>query len=208
MRRCGVPGRSAVTAAALGLGLAAVPIELMAQSGPSRDVLRVEASEAYYALPDSSLSGVIERLNRTRLEGAGGQMSQGLTEYHIQPTWRPAGADGRCRVSDLTVTVQVRITLPSWPGQAGRPAEEQASWRAIEDAIRTHEYRHRDLTVDAARSLAANLARLRTRGCRALEQAFAGEVALADERLEEAHAQLDRDTPSRLSVGRREGGAR
>ena len=205
MRRSGVPVRSAVRAAALGFGITASPIMLMAQSGPPRDAVQVDASEAYYTLPDSTLSGVIDRLNRTRLRGAGGQMSQGLTEYHIQPSWRPAGAGGYCRVSDLTLTVQVRITLPVWPGGTARPAEEQASWRTIEEAIRSHEYRHRDLTVHAARSLAHNLEQLRTRGCRALEQAFAGEVALADERLEEAHAQLDRDTPPRLSVGRREG---
>lgn len=208
MRNLGRSGRSAVVAAALGAGVAGTPFALPAQAASPHEAVRLEASEAYYALPDSTLSGVIERLNRTRLRGAGGQMSQGLTEYHIQPSWRPAGAGGRCRVSDLTLTVQVRITLPSWPGGARRPADEQASWRTIEDAIRTHEYRHRDLTVHAAQSLAHNLEQLRTRGCRALEQAFAGEVALADERLEEAHAQLDRDTPARLSVGRKEGGSR
>ena len=68
----------------------------------------VEPSEAYYALPDTTLTDVIARLNRTRLAGAGGQMSQGLTEYHIQPSWLPAGAGGRCRVSNLTLEVPER----------------------------------------------------------------------------------------------------
>ncbi|MCH1569707.1 MAG: DUF922 domain-containing Zn-dependent protease [Longimicrobiales bacterium] len=169
------------------------------------DVVVVESSEAYYELPDSTLTDVIARLNRTRLAGAGGQMSQGLTEYHIQPSWQPAGAGGRCRVARLGLEVQVRITLPSWPAERFRPEAERASWRTIENAIRSHEYRHRDLTVEAARELARELEALETRGCRALEQVFAGAVALADARLQEAHSQLDRDTPARLSVGRKEG---
>ena len=172
------------------------------------DVVVLRSEEALYELPDSTLSGVIARLNRTRIVGAGGQMSQGLTEYHIQPRWRPAGRGGLCRVADLTIQVQVRITLPSWPGAARRPDDEQASWRAIEDAIRVHEYRHQELTVEAAEALALELQALETRGCRSLERAFAGAVALADARLEEAHAQLDRDTPARLSVGRRGGPGR
>lgn len=183
-------------------------VTLSGQSAGQRnpvDVVVVESSEAYYALPDSTLTDVIARLNRTRLPGAGGQMSQGLTEYHIQPSWQPAGASGRCRVARLGLEVQVRITLPSWPAERFRPETERASWRTIENAIRSHEYRHRDLTVEAAETLAQELEALETRGCRALEQAFAGAVALADARLEEAHAQLDRDTPARLSVGRKEG---
>ena len=203
-----VPRRSFAVVAAFAVGLVTSPGALEGQSRTLDDVVRVASDEAFYTLPDTTLSGVIARLNRTRLAGAGGQMSQGLTEYHIQPSWRPAGAGGRCRVSNLTLSVQVRITLPSWPGQVNRPEEERASWRTIEDAIRSHEYRHRDLTVHAARSLARDLSALETRGCRALEQAFAGEVALADARLEEAHAQLDRDTPARLSIGRKAGGRR
>ena len=200
--------RSLTIGLVVGLAFTMQAIGLGAQSGEPNDMVRVQLSEAFYMLPDSSLSDLIFRLNHTRLPGAGGQMSQGLTEYHIRPTWRPVGVGGRCRVSALTLTVQVRITLPSWPRQALRPEEERASWRVIEDAIRSHEYRHRDLTVHAARSLARDLSALEARGCRALEQVFAGEVALADARLEEVHIQLDRDTPDRLSVGRRAGGTR
>jgi len=174
--------------------------------GEVQNAVRILDEEAHYVLPDSTLSDVIARLNRTRLAGAGEMMAQGLTEYRIQPAWRPTGAGGRCRVSDLILNVHVRVTLPSWPGMDARPAEEQASWRLIEDAIRSHEYQHRDLTVDAAELLADALVHLRTRGCRALERAFAGEMALADQRLREAHDQLDRDTPDRLAVGRRPAG--
>ena len=63
------------------------------------DVVKIEFVEVYYTLPDTTLTEVIARLNRTRLAGAGGEMSQGLTEYYIRPSWRPLGVGGRCRVS-------------------------------------------------------------------------------------------------------------
>lgn len=178
---------------------------LGAQTEPRTVV--VHTTESYYELADTSLTDVIARLNQMTVAGAGGQASQGLTEYQIEPSWRPAGARGSCRISNLTLDVRIVITLPVWPGQTLRPEDEQASWAVIEEAIRSHEYRHRDMTVEAAEDLAKNLLAIETRGCRALEQAFAGRVALAGRRLREAHAQYDRETPVRLSVGDRGGSA-
>ena len=183
--------------------LAVHPLSLSAQGiseGGDSAVVQIEFVEVYYTLQDTTLTEVIARLNRTRLAGAGGEMSQGLTEYYIQPSWRPVGVRGRCRVSDLTLRVQIRVTLPEWPSQADRPTEERASWQLIESAIRSHEHQHRDLTINAARALADDLNALETRGCRALRQAFSGKVALAGERLDEIHAQFDRNTPERLSI--------
>ncbi len=183
--------------------LAVYPLSLSAQGiseGGDSDVVQIEFVEVYYTLQDTTLTEVIARLNRTRLAGAGGEMSQGLTEYYIQPSWRPLVVGRRCRVSHLTLRVQIRVTLPTWPSETDRPPEERASWQTIEGAIRSHEHQHRDLTINAARALADDLNALETPGCRALRQAFSGKVALAGERLDEIHAQFDRDTPERLSI--------
>ena len=188
---------------------AVYPLSVSAQGISERgdsDVVQIEFVEAYYTLQDTTLTEVIARLNRTRLAGAGGEMSQGLTEYYIQPSWRPLGVGGRCRVSDLTLRVQIRVTLPAWPSGTERPTEEWASWQTIEGAIRSHEHQHRDLTIDAASALADDLDALETQGCGALRQAFSGKVALAGERLDEIHAQFDRNTPERLSIAAKPSG--
>jgi predicted secreted Zn-dependent protease len=169
-----------------------------AQSAPG---VRVETREQRYELPDVTLTGIIERLNSTNLEGSETPLAQGLTQYDIQPDWRPTAAGGRCRASDVELLVRIVITLPTWPGAPGRPVSERTSWQTIESAIREHEYLHRDLTVEAAEALVDSLRRLETSGCRALRQVVAGEIALAGDRLREAHAELDRSTPKRLSVG-------
>ena len=195
------PGLAAGPIASL-LLMAVVPLAVAGQREAvcDGDAVQIEFVEVYYTLTDTTLTEVIARLNRTRLAGAGGEMSQGLTEYYIQPSWRPLGVGGRCRVSDLTLRVQIRVTLPEWPSRADRPAVERASWATIEDAIRSHEHRHRDLTIGAARSLARDLNSLEAGGCRELEQLFSGEVVLAGVRLDETHAKLDRETPERLSI--------
>jgi len=181
--------------------LALVSLYAAQASAQSTAGVRVETREQRYELPEVTLTAVIERLNSTSLEGSEAPLAQGLTQYDIQPDWRPTAAGGRCRASGVELHVRIVITLPVWPGAPRRPASERTSWQTIESAIREHEYTHRDLTVEAAEALVASLRGLETNGCRALRQVVAGEIALAGDRLREAHAELDRRTPKRLSVG-------
>ncbi|NIR40905.1 MAG: hypothetical protein GWN07_34110, partial [Actinobacteria bacterium] len=57
---------------------------------------------------------------------------------------------------------------------------------------------HRDLTVVAAGELHRTLRSLEAGGCSALRQAFSGAMALAQERIDAGHAELDAATPRRL----------
>lgn len=182
--------------------LALVPQSLPAQStSPTGSGVRVETTERYYSLEQRTLSEVIARLNSTRLEGESGPLAQGLTDYRIQPEWRPWAAGGRCRVAALTLTVRIVITLPEWTHASIAPSTERDRWERIETAIRTHEYTHRDLTIEAAERLHGRLSSLDVRGCTALRQAFAGEMSVADARLTDAHAELDRTAQRRLIGG-------
>lgn len=179
--------------------IALSPHVLLAQSEPpTASGVQVDVTEQYYTLEEPTLSEVISRLNSTRLQGESGPLSQGLTDWWIQPEWRPGVAGGRCRVTALTLSVRVVVTLPEWRHARRAPAQERMRWGRIEAAIRDHEYTHRDLTVEAAERLHARLSTLEARGCSALHRAFQGEMSVADARLSESHAELDRATPDRL----------
>lgn len=167
----------------------------------ARQAVRAETSERYYEVGAETISGVIERLNGMRLRGANGPLSQGLTRYDIRPEYRALASGGLCRVSSLRVEVVITITLPSWSMAPSRPDEERKRWTTIQDAIRSHEYGHRDLTIEAAEELAESLRGIEARGCGTLRRVVANELAVADGRLREAHAELDRSTPLRLPVG-------
>ena len=179
--------------------IGAAPLDLGAQAiGSDKPGLHVDAREEYYTLDDSTLGGVIARLNSMRLEGEGAALSQGLTRYRVRPSWRPAASDGRCRVAALELRVDITITLPAWSRADEALESERTRWEHIAGAIREHEEAHRDLTLGAAESLLTSLRALEARGCTTLQRAVAAELALAEARLTEAHAELDYNTPSRI----------
>jgi predicted secreted Zn-dependent protease len=163
--------------------------------------VRLGSDIEYYDVPGTTIDEVIDRLNGLRLEGPGAPPSQGLTRYHILPEWRAVPSGGACRVERLSLRVDITVTLPRWPGLEDRPASERERWRVIDDAIRAHEYRHHEIVVAVAEELAETLRGMQARGCGNLERAVESALSVADGRLREAHAQLDRETPSRLTTG-------
>ena len=180
----------------------------LAGQGPSDDAppvalpdgVTVDASIEYYDLDAADLRGVVDMLNRMRLEGPGGRPSQGLTRYWISPNWRVQAGGGECRVVHVDVSVEILITLPRWRVVRGRPVEEQEGWERIESAIREHEFVHRDLAIEAAGELREEMSGLRARGCGTLRDVVSSTLSIVNGRLEQAHADFDRDTPPRLSI--------
>ena len=173
---------------------------LLAGQEPVEGV-RVSEEILYYDVPGTSLSAVVAALNGARLEGPDGPLSQGLTRYFIKPEWTSRASGGACRVAQAELLVDIDITLPRWSASASRPDEEQERWERIETAIREHEYGHRDLVVDAARELLSTMQGLEARGCGTLDDVVASTLSVADGRLRDAHATLDRETPTRLPIG-------
>ena len=161
----------------------------------------METVERSYRLDERSLERVVDRLNATRLEGPNGPPSQGLTTYRIRPEWRATASGGSCRVSRIRVHVEIEITLPEWPWAETVPLEDREKWATIDRSIREHEYGHRDLTVEAAADLLAALQGLEARGCTTLQRVVNSQISVADGRLSEAHAKLDRETERVLRLG-------
>lgn len=169
--------------------------------GDAAPRLDVQVTELEYEVTGDSLGVVVAKLNRMRVPGAGGRLSQGATRYDIVPEYRALAAGGVCRIADLRVDVRISITLPTWPELEGRPVEERERWETIEGAIREHEYAHRDLTVEGAQALAESLDGRETRGCRALRQVVRSQLSVHGAKIREAHAELDRTTPPSLPIG-------
>jgi predicted secreted Zn-dependent protease len=168
---------------------------------PTIQGLHVAVREERYDLQDPTLHDVVARLNETHLQGPENPPSQGLTRYDVRPEWTAVAASGRCRVREVEIFVDVTMTLPQWLVVEHRPDREVEGWTTIEQAIREHEYMHRDLVLDAAAALLADLRGLDAVGCGTLRQVVASTLSIAGERLREAHAELDMSTPPRLSVG-------
>lgn len=165
------------------------------------DGLTVDVSVEYYDVDEPTLTTVIARMNGMRLEGPGAAPSQGLTQYSVVPRWQARASGGVCRAADVEVDVVMTITLPRWPLVETRPDSEQTGWATIETAIREHEFIHRDLTYSAAVRLLEALQGVEARGCLTLSRVVDSRLAIEGHDLREAHEELDRTTPVRLSIG-------
>jgi predicted secreted Zn-dependent protease len=82
------------------------------------------------------------------------------TEWSIDPkfSFEPFGAE--CRVTTVTVQVSVNYRLPDWQPSRPPPPDMQAFWRREEPRILEHEGGHRDLAVDTANRVHAELSAL------------------------------------------------
>lgn len=92
-------------------------------------------------------------LSRKGLSGEGvGRTVQHLgSRYEFEPT--PAG----CRFKDLAVSLDVTIHLPRWEPKGGKPKGLSERWERMLDALTRHEEGHRDIAVDTAWRLLADL---------------------------------------------------
>lgn len=161
--------------------------------GIDHEVLGLDVSlrEEAYPLDAPTFAELVRALNGLSVEGAGAPLSQGLTEYRILPEWSVAAASGVCRVAEARVRVTVVVTLPIWTAVAAASDDERVRWESIRDRIRAHEHAHRDMTLEAAASLLDTIGGLSARGCAQLRRAVEAEIALADARLSERHAEVD-----------------
>ena len=74
-----------------------------------------------------------------------------------ETTWKPTYSvtpDENGNVTKATVTVEITVTMPSWPGAAKLGAADKAKWDSFYAALRAHEQGH----VDLAKSKLANVA--------------------------------------------------
>lgn len=168
---------------------------------PTVPGVHVSVSEQYYDVEAETLTEVVAVLNATRIGGPTAPRSQGLTEYTIRPEWTASASGGRCHVRAVEVFVDITITLPRWPVVFDRPSSDREGWSRIDAAIREHEYRHRDLTIDAAADVLEEIRGLDAAGCTVLRRVVTSTLSVADQRLGTAHREVDESTPLRLSIG-------
>jgi predicted secreted Zn-dependent protease len=89
-------------------------------------------------------------------------------------------SDGRsCRISDVTVALDVTIILPVWDIPRDASAALRAEWERFLGALERHELGHRAIALAGAEQLAQALERIHGRSCDQLHTA--AEYASRDE---------------------------
>jgi predicted secreted Zn-dependent protease len=101
-------------------------------------------------------------------------------------------SDGRgCRISDVTVALEVTIILPVWDIPRDASAALRVEWDRFLGALERHELGHRAIALSGAEQLAQALERIHGRSCDALHSA--AEYASRDEAAATRVAQIAYD---------------
>ena len=96
-----------------------------------------------------------------------------------------------CRISDVTVTLDVTIILPVWDIPRDASPRLRAEWDRFLGALERHELGHRAIALAGAQQLVQSLERLRAKSCDALHTA--AEYASRDEAAATRAAQIAYD---------------
>ena len=136
--------------------LAAILASVAAAVEPADPGLQFTEVQAEYVVDATSRRALRDQM-RTALarhvEGGGiGRSLQTLTSrYELEPL------EGGCRLKDLVVSLDVTIYLPRWEPAGDYPRGLEEDWQAMRDALERHEHGHRDIALDTARGLLADL---------------------------------------------------
>lgn len=94
-----------------------------------------------------------------------GERAWGLARWSVRWQWRSTEHGVACQLADVRVMVSVHMTLPEWHDAERAPAELRVRWNEFSDALRIHEYGHRDRAFLAGNEVHDVLLALRTRDC-------------------------------------------
>ena len=89
----------------------------------------------------------------------------GLARWRVSWRWRSTEHGSTCKLTAVRVLVHVHITLPEWQDPERAATEVRQRWNVFLDALRVHEYGHRDHAYLAGVQVHRALLALRTPDC-------------------------------------------
>jgi len=132
-----------------------------------------------------------------------GEHVWGLAQWRVAWTFQPDVHKDHCDVAQVRVHLTVDVILPEWQNATSASPEFRLVWQDFADAVRAHEYGHRDRAFLAAEEIHDTLKRIREVDCGEL-------AAVVDARAHqvlERHRALDEEYERRTRRGLDQGAA-
>ncbi len=126
--------------------------------------VRTTVNVRYYDVAGRSEGDLLVSMQRGGPQWAGRRFF-GLTNTALQYGYRHERGDRSCRPLDVSILVEVTVTLPRWDRPAGTPYTLDRDWRTFARALRQHEDGHRVLAEREAAALDGELGILRAATC-------------------------------------------
>ncbi|PCJ22725.1 MAG: hypothetical protein COA96_13565 [SAR86 cluster bacterium] len=91
----------------------------------------------YYAIFGSTASELLNEMSSKGPEGF-----DGLTHHETRYSYRTKMINGRCRISQRSMDLDIIYTMPRWENQASADTKLQTRWKAWYRLLEQHEQRH------------------------------------------------------------------
>ena len=133
---------------------------------------------------------------------SGGRRFSAVNSWRLSYQYRfGRSRANRCELSDVRITLNVRVTMPEWERPTTAPAELVTDWEDYERALRLHEEGHRDWAIRGARELLSRLRSFKTETCVFMER----EVRSLADGIIERFSRQNRDYDEETGHGRTQG---
>lgn len=172
------------TARRLGiLSVAAALLLTPATDGRAETIVRKSIS--YFQIRGTTADDLDRELShRGPQTQSSGSRHPGATQIKFGGELTYVQSDGRCRVGEADVTLDIRIILPTWKNRKRAKGDLALIWDALSSDIKRHEERHAEIARQHAKQLEKALQALRSqKTCEAMQE----KVASTTSRIIEAH---------------------
>jgi predicted secreted Zn-dependent protease len=159
-----------------------------------------DAREQYYEVQGSTADDLRRSLRENGPDVLGRRVF-GRHEGNLRWTGRWSSASGECRMTEVRVELRSIILLPRWRPPPEAPDSLVAEWDRFIAALTAHEYEHRRLWADGARTARSDLSRLRTSSCSTMQIEASRTVERILSRVRQANQRLDERTRGGMTEG-------
>ncbi|WP_265518397.1 DUF922 domain-containing Zn-dependent protease [Nitratireductor luteus] len=167
---------------------------LMCLAATGASAASMSRSYSYFPIGGLTLPEIESQL-RTRgpkLESTGTR-HPGATNLEFNTSVDYVERDGRCRVSNATVSVKAKVTLPRWRNRNRAKQEVRLIWDTLAKDIKRHEESHLSIAKNHARQLEDAIGGMvGTGSCSALEKRVQAKAAKVLAQHDAAQERFDR----------------
>lgn len=142
---------------------------LIALTPPGASAETVAKSYSYFSVGGTTLEQLdVELQRRGPRVKTTGQRHPGATQMQFRTRLGYEEKGGRCRVSEVKVTVEAKVILPRWRQRNRADQDTRLVWDALSSDIKRHENQHVEIARHYARQIERKLLRLgRHKDCNA-----------------------------------------
>jgi len=111
----------------------------------------------YYDVQGTSVKALRVNMTRSSPIKWEGKKYDAFTKWYVRWRFEWENNEEECSISSVTTTVEVVFTYPRWTDEGLADPTLQAKWERYMGALIKHEEGHRDIAVDAANEIEAEL---------------------------------------------------